>query len=218
MKCDIEEVVWNGEKKYYCKTHRAPAMDNENNKLENCLSKNKKAFNNIVEMDKEEIKEIVLIYPNLKENVNGKIFVNNQEAGILKIEDSIFEVRDFGGLLLALLNNIELKVERCPICNHIHSDDGMFAYKPHDTHLCMHCGNLFDVKEANVGNELNTIFEIPKVNLDDKVIDVKDKCTLKYDILKGKVTINEENCNKISVNGKEYILVDYLNELLYNEY
>ena len=215
MNCKIEEVIWDGKKKYYCKTHRAPAFDNNNQKLEECLSKNKEAFNNIINMNKEEIKEIVLIYPNLLENVKGKIIINGKEVGILKIQDSIFEVRDFGGIMLSLLNNIELKEEKCPLCNHIHSDDGMFAYKPHDTHLCMYCGNLFSVSEKNVGNELSTIF---KIELNDKKINIKEKCMLKYNVLKGELTINNNKCNKLIIKDKEYLLVEYLNELLYNEY
>lgn len=218
MKCNIEEVIWNDERKYYCTTHRSPAFDKENNKLEKCLSKNKSAYDNIIEMKKEDIKEIVLIYPNLLESVKGKILINDREIGILKIDNSIFEVRDFGGLLLSLLNDITLKEEKCPICGHIHSDDGKFAYSPHDTHLCMYCGNLFDVKEANVGNELSTIFDIPKIELKNNMIDVKEKCILKYNVLKGSLEINEEDCNKIIINKKEYLLVDYLNKLLYDEY
>ena len=218
MKCNIEEVIWNDERKYYCATHRSPAFDKDNNKLEQCLSKNKSAYDNIIEMKKEDIKEIVLIYPNLLESVKGKILINDREIGILKIDNSIFEVRDFGGLLLSLLNDITLKEEKCPICGHIHSDDGKFAYSPHDTHLCMYCGNLFDVKEANVGNELSTIFDIPKIELKNNMIDVKEKCTLKYNVLKGSLEINEEDCNKIILNKKEYLLVDYLNKLLYDEY
>ena len=175
MKCNIEEVIWNDERKYYCTTHRSPAFDKENNKLEKCLSKNKSAYDNIIEMKKEDIKEIVLIYPNLLESVKGKILINDREIGILKIDNSIFEVRDFGGLLLSLLNDITLKEEKCPICGHIHSDDGKFAYSPHDTHLCMYCGNLFDDKEANVGNELSTIFDIPKIELKNNINSVKQE-------------------------------------------
>ncbi len=52
MNCKIEEVIWDGKKKYYCKTHRAPAFDNKNHKLEECLSKNKETFNNIINMNK----------------------------------------------------------------------------------------------------------------------------------------------------------------------
>lgn len=218
MKCNIEEVIWNGEKKYYCTTHRSPAFDNDNKKLKECLSKNKEAFKNIVDMNKEKIKEIILIYPNLLENTKGSIIINGTEIGILKIENSIFEVRDFGGIMLSLLNNIKLQEEKCPLCNHIHSDDGMFAYKPHDTHLCMYCGNLFDVREKNVGNELSTIFKIPKIKLNDKTINIQEKCMLKYNLLKGEITINEINCNKLIIKDKDYSLIEFLNDLLYNEY
>lgn len=217
MKCIIKEVNWNGIKEYYCTTHRSLASKN-GIKLKERISNNKEAFGNIVKMNKEEIKEICLIYPNLIESTKGTILVNGKIIGILQIDDSIYEVRDFGGLLLSLLNDVEFEVEKCPLCGHIHSDDGQFAFRPHNPHLCMYCGNLFEVKKANIGNELNTIFNIPKINLKEDIEVISDKLELKYDILKGIVTINGNIINKIILNKEELLLKDYLNKRLYNEY
>lgn len=31
----------------------------------------------------------------------------------------------------------------CPICNKLHIDEGAFKNKPHHTHACQHCGNVW---------------------------------------------------------------------------
>lgn len=31
----------------------------------------------------------------------------------------------------------------CPSCSELHIDDGEFATKPHHTHACQHCGNVW---------------------------------------------------------------------------
>ena len=124
----------------------------------------------------------------------------------------MLEKRDFGGLLLAKLNNVNLEVEVCPYCNNIHSDDGKFAYKPHNPHLCAYCGRLFEVDHPNIGNEITTIFNISDLNLDDKCLKIE------YDVLKNSLLVNNVCCNRISLNDKEYYLKDYLNEKLYNEF
>jgi hypothetical protein len=31
----------------------------------------------------------------------------------------------------------------CPACNHLHIDDEEFATKPHHTHACQNCGNVW---------------------------------------------------------------------------
>lgn len=31
----------------------------------------------------------------------------------------------------------------CPTCNTLHVDEGEFATKPHHTHACQHCGNVW---------------------------------------------------------------------------
>jgi predicted RNA-binding Zn-ribbon protein involved in translation (DUF1610 family) len=32
---------------------------------------------------------------------------------------------------------------RCPSCGEIHIDEGEFATKPHHTHACQHCGEVW---------------------------------------------------------------------------
>lgn len=31
----------------------------------------------------------------------------------------------------------------CPVCREIHVDDGIWATKPHHTHACQYCGNVW---------------------------------------------------------------------------
>jgi len=31
----------------------------------------------------------------------------------------------------------------CPECGTLHVDEGLFAGKPHHTHACQHCGNVW---------------------------------------------------------------------------
>ncbi len=54
----------------------------------------------------------------------------------------------------------------------------------------MYCGNFFDVKKPNVGNELNTLFNIPQLNLNNKIIDIDKILELKYDVFQRKIFIN----------------------------
>ena len=65
MTCNIEEVIWNGERKYYCTTHRSPAFDKENNKLEKILLKNN--IKDIYYNNKVNLIELIQII-NKKEN------------------------------------------------------------------------------------------------------------------------------------------------------
>jgi len=72
------------------------------------------------------IKSIKIIYSNLKNNTNVKLFINNQEfLGIVKIENSIIDLKDYGGILLSKLNNINLESSKCPYCNKMHTDNGI---------------------------------------------------------------------------------------------
>lgn len=213
MKCNIKEVDWNGEKKLYCITHRFLAEDKEV-----CLSSNKEAFKNMKVFDKEKIQKIKIIYPNLLKNPKGKIFIDDEEVGILKIDNSIFEIRDFGGVMLARLNGQDLTNETCPICGHVHSDDGKFAYMPHDTHLCMYCGNLFDVDRPSIGNELAILFDIPPIYIKKATVDVSSIITLEYSPLDGILLLNGQKCDSLNINGNTENLVEFLNRTLENEY
>lgn len=220
MNCKIEYVgKWDGEDQYYCSVHRSRATDKDGNVLQECISTKKENFGNGLTINKEEINSMVFTYPNLLASVESELKVNDEEtSGILYIGNSIFELRDFGGLLLSKLNHIELKVEHCTYCGHVHSDDGRFAYMPHNPHLCAYCGHFFEVQQANVGNELAVLFEIPEIELEKKTIEINDQFTLTYDVFNGKVLINGENADTIIINKETIRLVDYLNKRLYNEF
>lgn len=219
MKCKIEYVgKWDEEEVYYCLTHHKKASIN-GEELDECLCENKEEFEHALVINKNEIKSIVFIYPNLLESTNNELIINDEKSsGILQIGNSLIEKRDFGGILLSKLNCIQLKIEKCPFCGNIHSDDGRFAYKPHDEHLCAYCGRLFLVEEPSIGNELVTIFGIPDIKLENKCLEIKNKLELKYDVLNGIVLINDVSCNEIKINNQKYNIADYLNEKLFNEF
>lgn len=220
MRCKIEYCgKWDGKDQYYCSVHRSRATDKDGNVLEECISTKKNNFANGLTINAEDITSMEFIYPNLLASVESELKVNDEgTSGIMYIGDSIFELRDFGGLLLAKLNCIELKVEHCTYCGHVHSDDGRFAYMPHNPHLCAYCGHMFNVTEANVGNELAVLFDIPEIELEKKEIEIQDQLTLTYDVLKGNVLINGVNADTLIIDGETISLVDYLNKRLYNEY
>ena len=220
MECKIQDAgLWDGKQQYYCITHRSVATNEKGEKLQQCISTIKSDFENGLTIKKEEIKKCILKYPNLLVSPKGELYINDKiTSGILYIEDSVFEIRDFGGMLLSNLNNIQLKVEYCPFCGHIHSDDGRFAYERHNPHLCAYCGHFFEVKEANVGNELAVLFEIPKIKLDSGKLKIDNKVELIYDLLKGEVLVNGKKVNVLQIEDMEYDLVSYLNHVLYHEF
>ncbi len=37
----------------------------------------------------------------------------------------------------------------CPECGALHIDEGLWAIKPHHTHACQHCGNVWRPAVAN---------------------------------------------------------------------
>ena len=45
-----------------------------------------------------------------------------------------------------------LTTERCPHCNQYHFDKDWFAAKPHEIHLCEHCGKKFRSSQPSVSN------------------------------------------------------------------
>ncbi len=217
MECNINYVgKWDKEDVYYCINHHKKASIN-GKKLNECIC-NKKEYEKCLTINKEDIYSIKFTYPNLLTNLESTLKVNDKEVNILYIGKSMLEKRDFGGLLLSKLNNINLEVEVCPYCNNIHSDDGKFAYKPHNPHLCAYCGRLFHVDHPNIGNEIASIFNIPDLNLDNKCLEIKSELKIEYDILTNNLLVNNICCNKIKVNNQEYYLKDYLNEKLYNEF
>lgn len=218
MKCKIEYVgKWGNEDVYYCLIHHKKASIN-GKKLDECICDDKESYDNSLVISKEKIKNIIFTYPDLLHSLKSILEVDGKETNIVYIGKSMLEKRDFGGLLLSRLNNINLETEKCPFCGNIHSDDGKFAYKPHNPHLCAYCGHLFSVKHPNICNELATIFKIPNINFNNGCIEITDKLKIEYDVLNGEVLINNINCDKIKINNEQYNIKDYLNEKLYNEF
>lgn len=219
MKCNIQYIKDNEGLNYWCLSHKTKATEVNGKKPIFCDCQYKNRYKNIVRMAPEEIKNIKLIYPDLKNNTNVKLFINNKEFnGTLKIENSIIDLKDYGGLMLSKLNNIILESSKCPYCNGIHTDNGFFSYTSHSKHLCIYCGHLFEVKKPNIGNELELYFNFPSINLEDGVSIIDDKFELVYDLLNGKINVNNVSCKKVILDGNQIDLIEVLNDVLKNEY
>ncbi len=221
MECNIQYVgkQRNGTKKYWCTTHKSIASNNKGEELKECLCTNKKLYENELCINKEEIKSMKLIYSNILNQLEGKIYINDKEfSGVLIFNDSILSYKDLGGMLLSKLNNIELENVRCSHCNRFHSDNGKFAYTPHKTHLCLYCGHLFRAQKHNIGNELKKYFNIPDIKLSDKRIIIEDSCRIDYDLFSGTLLVNNQNVNKIVIGNKEENICNFLNKILENEF
>ena len=221
MKCNIEYVgkLRNGTKKYYCTAHKYITSDKEGNRLKECLCNYKELFNNCLNLKEYNIKSIKIIYENILKSLVPKIIVNNKEFnGVFKYDNCLLTYKDFGGIMLSKLNRIKLETIKCNHCNHYHSDNGKFAYTPHKTHFCLYCGHLFRVKEKNIGNELELIYNIPNIKLKEELIVVENNCYVEYDLLKGLVHINNKNCDRIFMKGKEISIIEFFNYILQNEF
>lgn len=221
MKCNIEYIGKSrqGTTKYYCTVHKSFAYDKLGNKLDECLWSNKEIYDNRLNIKQNEIKDINIRYENILETVIPKIIINNNEfSGVLEYDNSLLTYKDFGGIMLAKLNNIPLEIVKCSHCGRYHSDNGQFAYTPHRTHLCLYCGHLFRAKERNIGSELAMLYNVPEIKLKDKLLEIDDYCCVEYDMLKGILLINNQNVNKVLFKGKELNIVDFLNNILGNEF
>ena len=219
MNCKIKHLVDNSGLDYWCEVHKAKATKIGDNDPTTCDCTYKFLYENVQKRTRENIKSIKIVYPDLNKNTNVQVIINDKEfKGILKLEESIIDLKDYGGLMLAKLNNIQLEASKCPYCGGMHTDNGVFAYTPHSKHLCIYCGHFYNVEEANIGNELALYFAIPKVNLEDKMVNIDDVCEVSYDLFEGEVLVNKINCNKLKRGTKEINLVDYLNEMLKEEY
>lgn len=219
MKCDIHYIQNNEGVPYWCLAHKTKGTEVDGNAPTICDCKYKERYENIVKMNSREIENIKIVYSNLNKNSNVSLFINGEEfKGILKLENSIIDLKDYGGLMLSKLNNIHLEASKCPLCGGMHTDNGMFAYTPHSKHLCIYCGHFYKVEEANIGNELALYFDFPNISLEDNVVDIEEKCEITYDLFKGEVLINKESCNKVKRNNEEIDLVSFLNEKLKEEY
>lgn len=221
MECNIQYVgkQRNGTKKYWCTTHKSIASNNKGEKLKECLCKDKKLYENVLYINREEIKSMKLIYSNILNQLEGKIYINDKEfIGVLIINDSILNYKDLGGLFLSKLNNIKLEEVKCNHCGRFHSDNGKFAYTSHRTHLCLYCGHLFRVQKHNIGNELDKYFDIPDIKLSDKRIIIEDSCRIDYDLFSGTLLVNNQNVNKIVIGNKEENICNFLNKILENEF
>lgn len=221
MKCSIEYVgkLRNGTPQYYCTIHKSFASDKKGNKLGECLCNNKKAYDNRINIRDNHIESIKIIYEDILKNNIPKIIINDKVFdGVLEYNNSILGYKDLGGIMLSKLNSISLEKVKCSHCNHFHSDNGKFAYTPHRTHLCLYCGHLFKVKEKNIGNEFDVIYNIPNIKLNNEVVCIKNSCCIEYDLLSVLFHVNCKNANKIFINDKEISIIEFLNNALENEF
>ncbi len=221
MKCNIEYIGKSrqGIPKYFCTAHKAFAYDKFGNELDECLWINKELYDNKLDLKPDEIKSIIVKYENILESVIPKIIINKDEFhGVIEYESCRLTYKDFGGILLAKLNDVPLESVKCSHCDHDHSDNGKFAYSPHRTHLCNYCGHLFRVKEKNIGSELATIFDIPKIELKENLLQIENSCCVEYDMLRGTVLVNHQNGDKVLFKDKQIDLVAFINSILENEF
>lgn len=221
MECSIEYVGKSrqGIKKYYCTNHKDFAFDKEGNKLDKCLCNYKKIFENQINIKDNPIKDLRIVYTNILENTKPEIFINGDKFdGTIIYNDSILTYKDLSGIMLSRLNDISVENVECNHCHRKHSDNGKFAYTPHRIHLCLYCGHLFRAKEKNVGNELSFILEIPNILLKNEKLCIKNNCCIEYDLLNGDLLINNKNVNTLIVYDKEIKVVDFLNDILQNEF
>lgn len=219
-KCDIKTCgkEENGNLRYWCLTHKDIASKN-GKELQECLCKYKEIYDEPKEIDVKEVNSIKLIYENVLESLRPKIEINNrEESSVLKIENSLIDFKDFGGLFISKLNNIDLIPSYCTYCKMPHTDDGIFAHTPHAKHLCQYCGCFYRVEQANIGNELALYFDIPNIKSEEGLVEVNKQLKIEYDVLEGIVLLNGQKGNKLKIDGKEIIIKDYLNNLFKDEY
>ncbi len=219
MKCNIKHIEKNQGLEHWCLTHKTKATKSDLTEPITCDCQYKNLYENIVVMHPKKIDSIKIIYPNLNKSTDVKVFINNQEfTGILKLENSVIDLKDYGGLMISKLNNIKLESSKCPYCGGLHTDNGKFAYTPHNKHLCIYCGHFYKIEKKNIGNELALYFDFPNITLLDNKQVIDEKCEVSYDLLKGELLINNACCNNLELNNKEIDIVTFLNKTLENEY
>ena len=60
--------------------------------------------------------------------------------------------------------------------------------------------------------------DFTKINLEDNVSIIDEKCEVIYELLTGKLTINDISCNKVMLENKYIDVTNLLNDALKNEY
>lgn len=221
MDCCITYVgkMRNGTCKYWCSAHKALASDKQGNKLDSCLNENKEKYTNGLSIEENTLKNIKIVFTNILNNKVPIVYVNGELFdGVFLYQDCVLDYKDLVGLLLAKLNHTPLETVRCSHCNHYHSDNGKFAYTPHSTHLCLYCGHFFRVKEANVGSELATFFSLPTIKLEKGKIEIKDICSVTYDMIGGEILINDTSVDTVVIQKEKFSLAQFLNKNLKDLY
>ncbi|MCM1053694.1 MAG: hypothetical protein NC483_06960 [Ruminococcus sp.] len=218
MNCNISHLNKNEGVPYWCSSHKSLALS-DNGKLPlTCTCKYKEKYEKIISYNKNDIRSIKLVYQMDKSiipelYINGKLF-----DGILKLNNSIIDHKDYGGIMLSRLNNAQLVASSCPKCDGYHSDNGKFAYTPHKKHLCVYCGRFYKVDKPNIGNELALYFDFPDIILNKDTIKIDKEIEIIYDMLAGSLKVNGKSGSKLIINNEEINLVKYLNKILENEY
>ncbi len=217
MQCNIKYALKsrNSKKKYWCSTHKAKANDKDGNMLEVCLSQNKESYDKSITIEKNGIKSIKIVFEDLSLSTAYNIYINNKSLeGVLIINESSLEEIDFLGLFLSAINNIDIEEVICSHCKHLHNDNNLFAITAHRKHMCQYCGREFYCKEPNIGSEFVKYIKIPKIKYSDNTQEIKGKFKLLYNVLEGKIYINDEySSKKIIINEKEEELSNYINKL-----
>lgn len=84
--------------------------------------------------------------------------------------------------------------------------------------MCQYCGHLFRVQERNIGNELDRIFDIPDIQLQEKEISIENSCQIEYDLFEGELLVNHQNANRLIIQNEKVSVIDFLNNALKDEY
>jgi thymidine kinase len=94
--------------------------------------------------------------------INPLLLVENQ-ASFISLQELIYETlqvdnKQFCKLLNAALTakqaGVPMQVLACGKCGKVHLDEGEWAKKAHQTHLCEHCDTLFEAPRRGVSNLL----------------------------------------------------------------
>ena len=62
------------------------------------------------------------------------------------------------------------------------------------------------------------IYNVPEIQLKNNLLKIDDCCCAEYDMLNGILLINNKNVNKVLYKGKELNIIEFLNNLLANEF
>ena len=94
--------------------------------------------------------------------LNPLLLIDNQ-ASFISLQDLIYDTLQVDNLQFCKMLNaavtskqarVSMYVVACGKCGKVHLDEGKWAKDAHRTHLCKHCGTLFEAPRRGVSNLL----------------------------------------------------------------